>query len=464
MSSDPAPTDSAPATPPAAPAPTPETPAAPTAPPKRPGLIRTSAVLLLLFLVIGTIAAFPFVIEPWIVGQIRGAVKNAGLELSPETTIDVSLFDGRVSMEKVKISETYQGETRLVLAADTLRLDLAVSECLGGDVVIDELNATGVTGDLRRRGDGSVPVITPPEEPGKPIDWGKLDWWSYAQKGLEYLKQMKLEREKQAEEEAKTPPEDRPKPPPAEAPASDWPQAKQFTPTPAPGERGPRVLIRKLAVSGTSFGLPDSTPFDITSFSLVGSDVTGVQLDDETMTINGELTTKGAGNMTIAVARNPGELGTMTLACAALPIELLNDPKLAGSSFAQYGASGTAKLTLETGWEDWKLKGRINSVLTNFDMNPTGGGTEVQQAAQVVKRLKGKPITWPMKLGGTLYAPTITDTGLDEVIKGSLGDAAKEAVKEEATKQAEQLLQKEGAKNPEVKKATDLLKGLGGNR
>jgi hypothetical protein len=188
-----------------------------------------------------------------------------------------------------------------------------------------------------------------------------------------------------------------------------------------------------------------------------------VQLPEETMTLTGKLETRGAGPISLDLKRNPGETGTLSVACSALPLQALGDPAVAGDGFAQYGASGTANLTLASEWQDWKLVGRIDSVITDLDLNPTGGGSEAQQAAQVVKRLKGKPIAWPVKLGGLLYAPTITDSGLDDVLKGSLGDAAKEAAKEEAAKQAQKLLDKEGAKNPDVKKAGDLLKGLGGS-
>jgi len=76
--------------------------------------------------------------------------------------------------------------------------------------------------------------------------------------------------------------------------------------------------------------------------------------------------------------------------------------------------------------------------------------------------LKGQPIRWPMKLGGTLISPRITDSGVDELVKGSVTDAVKGEAKDRATQEANKLLEKEGAKNPEIKqKATDLLKGLG---
>jgi len=452
MSSEPAPAN---------PSPPPEAPAPAPTPAKRPGIIRTSAVLLLLFLVLAVVASVPFVIEPWIVGQLRGAITNAGLELSPSTVINVSLVNGRVEMTQVKISETYKGETRVVLAADDIAIDLAMLDCLAGDVVIDRLVATGLTGDLTRRGDGTIPLITP-EADSAGTDWSKVDWWGYGKKAIEYAKEKKIELEKEQEEAEKLPPEQRPKPAPE--PATNWPQAKQYQPTPIPGGRGTRVLIRHLEVSGKAFGLPDSTPFDITSFSLVGSDVTGIQLPDEKMTLTGDLVTKGAGIVKITMTRDHGEAGDLTLACPALPLQVLSDPAVSGQALAPYGASGNANLTVTTQWDGWKMVGRIDSVLTNFDLNPTDGSSESKQAAQIVKRLKGKPITWPIQFGGMLYAPTITDSGVDEMLKGGLGDAAKEAAKEEALKQGEKLLEKEGAKNPEVKKATDLLKGLGGSR
>ena len=438
----------------------PETPAPTPAPAKRPGIIRTSAVLLLLFVVLAVVASVPFVIEPWIVGQLRSAIKNAGLELSPSTVIDVSLINGRVEMKQVKISETYKGETRVVLAADDIGIDLAMLDCLGGDVVIDRLVATGLTGDLSRRGDGTIPLITMgKDEPG--TDWSKVDWLGYGKKALEYAKQKKIDMEKEQEEAEKVPPEQRPKPDPV--PATNWPQAKQYQPTPTPGSRGTRVLIRHLEVTGKSFGLPDSTPFNVTSFSLVGSDITGIQLPEEKMILTGDLVTLGAGPVKVTMTRDQGDVGEFTVACSALPLQVISDPAVSGQTLAPYGASGNANLTMTTSWDGWKMIGRIDSVLTDFDLNPTDGSNESKQAALVVKRLKGKPITWPVKLGGTLYAPTITDSGFDEMIKGGLGDAAKEAAKEEGIKQAEKLLDKEGKKNPEVKKASDLLKGLGGS-
>nr|MBA3846452.1 hypothetical protein [Planctomycetota bacterium] len=61
-----------PVTPPAEPVPTPIEPAKPA---KRPGPIRTSAVILLLVIAALLVLSFPFVIEPWAIGQVRSQLQ-----------------------------------------------------------------------------------------------------------------------------------------------------------------------------------------------------------------------------------------------------------------------------------------------------------------------------------------------------------------------------------------------------
>jgi len=400
----------------------------------------------------------PFVLEPWIVGKIRSSLTGSGLTLSPDTQIAVSLVDGKITATGFKLDDTYEGETRTVFAADELTANIAVLESLAGDVIIDQLVATGASGDLRRRSDGTVPVITDPE--GEGIDWAKIDWYEYYQKAVEQWKQRKEEQRRQQEEEAKKPPGERAPKVPQEP--IDWPEAKQYEPAPTPGGRGPRILIRDLRISGKDFGLPDETPFDVVGFEITGKDVTGVQLPGETMTLKGTLTTKEAGVIDLDLLRNPDDTGTFRLGAKGLPLAALNHAKVSGGALSKYGATGIADLTLSSGWTGWDLTGLLDSTLTGLDLNPTGGGSEVQQAAAVVKRLKGQPIRWPMKLGGTLISPRITDSGVDELVKGSVTDAVKGEAKDRATQEANKLLEKEGAKNPEIKqKATDLLKGLG---
>ena len=443
------------------PPPPPTAPAAVTEakPAKRMSVFRTSFIILVVLLVVLAVASVPFVLEPWIVGKIRSSLTGSGLSLSPETKISVGLIDGKITATGFKLDDLYQGETRTVFAADELTADIAVMDCLGGDVVIDHLVATGATGDLRRRSDGTVPVIAPKPD-GDGTDWSKIDWYDYYQKAVEQWKKRKEEEQQKQEEEAKKPPDERaPKTP--EIPI-DWPEAKQYKPAPAPGTRGPRVLIRDLRISGKGFGLPDDTPFDIVDFTVTGKDLTGVQLAGETMTLVGKLTTKAAGLIDLDLLRNPGDTGTLTLRAKGLPLAALNHAKVSGGALSQYGATGLADLTLSSTWSGWDLTGLLDSTLTNLDLNPTGGGAEVQQAAAVVKRLKGKPIRWPMKLGGTLISPRITDSGLDELVKGSIADAVKGEATDRATEEANKLLEKEGAKNPELKKTTDdVRKKLG---
>lgn len=440
--------------------PPPPTSPAPVAaePVARPGIFRRSFLILVAVLAVLVVASVPFVVEPWIVGRIRASLTGSGLTLSPETRIAVSLVDGEITATGFRLDETYQGVTRTVFAADELTADVALLDSLGGDVVIDRLIATGASGDLRRRSDGTVPVITSPDGDG--IDWSRVDWYEYYKKAVEQWKQRKEEERRQQEEEAEKPPEERtPKTP--ERPL-DWPEARQYEPTPAPGTRGPRILIRDLRISGKGFGLPDDTPFDIVAFEIAGKDVTGVQLPGETMTLTGTLTTEQAGTIDLDLLRNPDDTGTLRLGAKGLPLAALNHDKVSGGALSEYGASGMADLTLKSRWTGWELDGLLDSTLTGFDLNPTGGGSEAQQAAAVVKRLKGQPIRWPMKLGGTLISPRITDSGVDDLVKGSVADAVKGEAQERATQEAGKLLEKEGAKNPELKKKADeLLKGLG---
>ncbi|MBA3686264.1 MAG: hypothetical protein H0W72_13640 [Planctomycetes bacterium] len=435
------------------------------APPKaKTRLLRWWGILLVLGAIVIGVLLFPLVIEPWIVGTIRTQLNSNGYVLAEETTVDVQLFSGKIAFTKFNLAESYKGEVRPLFTADELTADVALGDCLGGDVVLDAVIATGCTGNLRRRDDGTVPIITPKD--GEGIDWGKVDWWKYYEKASEYWKKRQEEQEaeeKRREEEEKKSPEQRqpPEPPTVETP-SDWPQAKQYEPAVVPG-RGTRVLIRRLEITGSSLQMPDAgTPFEVTSFAITGANITGKQLQDETMTLNGTLATREGGTMDLKLVRDPGETGTLTVQAKELPLQALSHPMIAGDALAQYGASGIANLTLTTGWTGADLKGVIDSVLTGFDLAPKNPDQTTQQVALVVKQLKGKPLVWPIELGGKIWAPTVTDANVDELLKGSLADAAKSAVTERGTDEAKKLIDKEAAKNPEVKKQLDALKGFGG--
>ncbi len=451
-----------PVTPPAEPAPAPIEPAKPA---KRPGPIRTSAVILLLILAALVVLSFPFVIEPWAIGQMRSQLQAQGMVLSDDSKLDLSIFGGRITGTNVMLAELVDGKPGAeIFRAGALKADIAVMDSLVGfDLIIDELIATDASGSLRRRPDGSVPIITPP---GDGIDWSKVNWYDYYQKLSEWLKNRKEEQERQ-EEEQKQDPSKQPEPQadPNRPDAIEWPQATRYEPPATPGGRGPRVLVRTLEVSGKELGLPDDTPFDITSFQISGRDVCVVQEKDETMTLTAKLETEGAGPIDIDLRRAPGADGTMTAKAPRLPVSALAHPAVSGDALAKYGAAGLASIDFSSSWSGWDLTGALTNVVKDLTLSPqAGAGSEATQAAQIINNLKGQELTWPMLIGGTLYAPKLTDSGVDEIVKGSLGSAVKGAATQKATEEANKAIDQQLEKNPELQgakdKAGDLFKGL----
>jgi hypothetical protein len=245
-------------------------------------------------------------------------------------------------------------------------------------------------------------------------------------------------------------------------PDMEWPAATRYKPTPHPDRRIPRVVIRTLKVSGTGFSLPDATPFDVSAFALDGSNVCSRQDVGEVMTLKGNATTAGAGAATFDLVRKADDTGSLELRVPAVPLETLTHPALGGGGFAAYGASGTAAVTYASTWTGWDLNAGLTSTISGLKLAPTpAAGGDVQKAAQVINALKGRPVEWPVKLGGKLFAPAITDTGLDELMKNALSaDAVKDAAKDAAMQKASEELNKQAEKNPQVKDGMNKLKGL----
>lgn len=430
---------------------------APAAPAKAPSLIRKSAVIALIVVGLIGVLIFPLVVEPWIVGKVKSTLAAQGMELTDESELSVSMFGGAVTGKDLKIRET--GKPATIFTTTTLNADVALIDSLtSGDVVIDSLVIEGMSGSLRRT-DGHIPGM-PPEEPGKPTDWLGL-----GKQLLEWYKKYAPQDEASTEptEPGKEPEPTKPgeKIPAQPKPTFDWPDATRYEPQPQPGKPWPRVLIRNLSITGTSMGLPDESPFDITAFTVTGSNVAMRLKGDEVMDLKSDLTTKGSGPMALVINRQGGKAGTMQLSAKQVPIEALSSKQISGDALAPYGAKGLADLLIDTQWTGWKQTSAVTSTLSKMSMQPDkDAGDVARQFASAVNAFDGKPVTWAPKLGGTLLTPVFTDTGMDS-LKASAVGAAKDKAIDEGAKQLDKQLEK----NPELKgatdKAKDLFKGLG---
>ncbi len=423
---------------------------------KQQGLLRPAALWMLPLTALVLLALVPLALEPWLAAKVRSAAGLAGLEIAPTTRIDVSVFGGRITLTALDLREVVDGQPRSLFKADTAELDADVLACLGGDIVLDSVRLDGASGDLRRRGDGTIPLATPEPEQRGDTDWGKLDWWSYARKAYEW---------RSHEDAAATEPAPATTKPPRQRPALDWGGARIYEP--APGPRGPamRVLIRSLSASGRELLLPDDTPFAITAFSATGRNLGwGRRESGSDWGLDVQVQTRAAGTLDLGVGS-----GRLRLVAATLPLEALAHPALAGEAIARHGASGTADLTLDAHWSD-TLDGTIAARVSGLRLQPQAPSAREAQIAQLIDRLQGRPLDWTMRLGGTPEQPEVTDDGLEALAKGSLADAAKQAVIEEGGKRLQEQLKKnekvqELQKNEKVQEATgkakDLLKGWG---
>jgi hypothetical protein len=453
-----------------APAPAPQ----PAAAKAQQRLIRWGGLLALLVIAILSLAVLPWVVEPWVLNKLRNGLAANGWELTPESRIGFNLYGARLHGEQLvmrMINKSADGTQAQVATADRLNAELALWESLtSSDAVIKELAIEGMTGNLRRGPDGRI-SSAPPEpddRPGTHLDWSKVDWASWYQKAMEKYKQRQEEQKKQQqekEEQAKKPPGEKPQPvPESQRPRPqvdiDWPKATKIQPLPKADRHVPRVVVRTLKISGKALKLPDESAFEVTSFTVDGSNVALRQDLGETMTLVAKASTIAAGDIALDLRRNADDTGALKIAAPAVPVEALTSPAIAGDRLAKYGASGTANLTIDNAWTGWDLTGSVVSQVTNLALQPTVHDQQTLQVAQTVNALKGKPLSWPVKIGGTLFAPTITDTGVEAVLKGSALDAAKGLAQEKATEEASKQIDKQLEKNPQAKEAADKLKNL----
>ena len=445
------------------------------APLKKTTVVRWWGLIGLLVVGILGAALLPFVVEPWVLAKLRNGLAASGWELTPESKLSFSFYGARLHGENLvmrMIQKSADGTQAQVATADRLHAEVAVFESLTkSDAIISELAIEGMTGNLRRGPDGRIQTI--PEEQDKPagpgIDWSKVDWVSWYQKGMEQWKkrqeqQKQQQDEQKKQEEAQKQGQPAPKPdesrrPPAE-PDIEWPKASKIKPLPQAGRHIPRVVVRKLSITGKAIKLPDESPFEVTAFAINGTNVAARQDLGETMTLVGKASTQGAGDINLDLLRHEDDTGHLKLAAPAVPVAALSHPAIAGDALAKYGATGTANLTIDNAWTGWELTGGVLAQISGLTLAPTVADADTARIATALNALKGKPIAWPVQLGGTLFAPKITDSGVEAVLKGSAMDAAKAIITDQATEKANQELNKQLDKNPQAKDAADKLKGL----
>ena len=446
---------------------------------KKPGLLRKSAFIILAVGILLFLLILPFWADRWAFNTITAALASRGLVLMPGSELSVSVFGLRLTGAQLKIREQDKPEDPPVFVADTLNAKFALLESLSsGDVIFADLTCDGVKGDLRRRKDGEPPGGVP--EDGKGSTKGQ-DWMALFKRGMDWWRSQK---DAPAQEGDPSKPGD-PSPPSTSTkspkPCYDWKGAVRYDPAPrattAQGWHIPRILVKKISISGTSLGLPDQTPFDITKFVLTGAMVTLNLKPDEVMALMGNIETIGAGPLTLAMQRMGGQTGTLKVDAQKMPVEAMSHAAVSGDSLSRYGAKGMANLTFDATWTGWDLTGAVNSTVQHLSLNPDAqAGDRARQVAQVVNNLKDQTLVWPVKLGGTIYAPTITDNGVEAVITGSATEAVKNAAQQRASEEADKLKDKGSKKldqaiddklkdQPAVKDATDkakeLFKGFG---
>ena len=451
---------------------------------KKPSLLRKSAVIFFILFGVISVLLIPLVVEPWILAKVKSSLAAQGLELTEGSELAISIFGGAITGKDLKLREVAQLNTPPtattettsrpktapsdnIFTATTLTADIALMDSLSsGDVVIESLVIEGLTGNLRRT-NGRVPVLNPTAEPGKPTDWLGL-----GKQLMEWYKKFSPENGEASEEKPSTEPGKEPTPtkPTEKVPAkptvaTDWPTATRYEPQPQPGGQWPRLLIRHLSITGTSMGLPDESPFDLTGFTVTGTNVAMRLNSDEVMDFKADLTTKGSGPMALVINRQGGRDGTMKLNAQKVPIEALSSPQISGSALAEYGATGLADLAIDSSWTGWKQTSTVTSTLSKMTMQPDKSASDVtRQFASAINAFNGKPIAWTPKLGGTLVQPVFTDTGMDS-LQASVVGAAVEQGKEKALEEGTKQLDKQLEKNPQLKDASDkakeLFKGFG---
>ena len=443
----------------------PDAPSDTTPPKKKPKLLRLGWKSLIFLLIVVIVVA---VVTPiWANAEVKAVLLDQllarGLVPDDPNKIKISVLGGSIHADDLHLLDA--SDKSEAAHATTINVQIAVMDSLKAwDAIIQDITIEGMSGTLRRRPDGRPPVITPPTTTATgaaPMDWSKVDWQGYYQYTMQKAKDEYDASATAAKTASATAPAPAKPVPPAPVIDPDWPGAVTYQPTPSADRHTPRVVIRTLSISGGKLDLPDASPLDIETFSVKGTNIADRQDAGEVMTMTVNLTTAGAGPITLDLKRqSDGDgSGTLNVAAPQLPLTLLNDPQIAGADLPKWGSSGTAALTAVNSWTGWNLTGTVTSVLTGLALDPQPGApSDAPKIAQAVNAMKGKPITWPVKLGGTLYAPVVTDSGYQQAVMGNALGIAEGIIGDKASAAAAAQIQKQLGNNPA---AANAVNGLG---
>lgn len=411
-------------------------------PPKRRRAFRLWALIVLPLLLLLVVLSVWLFGDGFLRSQIRSALLRAGLEPG-DTVIESSLFGGRVALIEAEIVAEHETEQRTVYRSPETVLDLAVLDsAIAGSPIIDRLAMREAVIDLRRFSDGSIPgtgrtdlpeEVEPDADEEAPEEQAPRDLVELYQRWRDRYQKVRKWIPEDADGDDQV---DQPS-----RPAAGWRNAVRFYPQPRETDTSPfpRVLIRELDISGSGIVLPDSqldasNPLDVERFALSGATVTSRLEPDETMSLDGEYRTLGAGAGDFAY-RAQVDQGAFAWGWDDIPLAVVARPEVSGDRLADYRPSGTGRLALTSAWQDETLEGEVVLELIDLELDPTAAaGPEAREVAKGLKELRAlhaklglaEPlvIRWRLTLGGSPDAPRITDLGA-ESFERALKDTAK---------------------------------------
>lgn len=420
---------------------------------KPPRKLRLAALIIIPSLVVLVVIGVWLFGDGFLRGQIRSAIEDAGLDPG-DTVIEASLLGGSAALKQAELVARHEAEQRSIYRSPETVIDVAVLDsAAAGAPIIQRIAAREVEVDLRRFADGTVPGTEPEdevtedgEEPEEapPRDFVELyrRWRDRYRKAKEWMPEGGDDEEVAVGDQPSRP-------------AEGWNNAVRYFPKPDPEAGGspfPRTLIRELDISGERIVLPDSTgeapsPLDVTGFSLTGSNVTTQIAEGETMVLDAEYQTAGAGVGSLAYQAHVTD-GRLNWAWSDIPLPTVADPAVSGDRITDYGPKGVGNLALDAAWEGDVLTGSIVLELIDLRLKPTPeGGAEAKEVAKGLDELHELHakldaegplvIRWELTLGGSPGEPRITDLGLAS-FQAALKDAAKQ-LKEAAAAKAKQL-------------------------